>query len=96
MYLCEKTKNFDDYGNFIDEAATEEFCCQCRCDDSDVRDAVSDNGERFFPSYHVVCEALVACGTNVRIYREDGSLRAEGKVRKTAQANYFGLFQLWI
>ncbi len=96
LYVRRSEKQYDDFGNFVGKSDKEDFLCGCRCDDAGVRDAITLNGERFFPSYHVVCEKPVALGAFVVMYRADGNVRGEGKVVKVAEANYFGLFQIWI
>lgn len=96
LYVCKSEKEYDEFGNFVSKKDIESRLCGCRCDDADVRDAITLNGERFFPSYHVVCEKPVDLGGYVVIRRGDGSVRGKGKVVKTAEANYFGLYQIWI
>jgi len=96
LFVKTKQKQYDGNGNFEGETETEEFICACRCDDAGTRDAITVNGEQFFPSYHIVAEKGVNNGDFVRVLNKDGSVRAEGKVIRTAYANYFDLHQAWI
>lgn len=95
LYLVEQEKKFDEFGNFEGVAETLSFVCACRCDDASVQDAITVNGEQFFPSYHIVSEKGVSNGAFVKVLDGD-SVRAEGKVVRTAHANYFNLYQAWI
>lgn len=96
LYLVRQGKKFDSDGNFEGVAETVELVGDCRCDDAGVRDAITVNGERFFPSYHIVSGKKVANGATVRVLADDGSVRAEGKVIRTAYSNYFKMYQVWI
>lgn len=96
LYVRRKQKKFDEFGNFEGETETYTYVCDCRCDDAGVRDAITVNGEQFFPSYHIVAEKGVENGDFVRVTAECGCIRAEGKVVRTAYANYFRLHEAWI
>ena len=96
LYVKETQKQFDEFGNFEGETETYNYVCDCRCDDAGVRDAITINGEQFFPSYHIVAEAGVKNGDYVRVMTECGCVRAEGKVVRTSYANYFKLHEAWI
>lgn len=96
LYLQRQTKVYDEYGNLETVTEDYEYVCECRCDDAGDRDAISVNGERFFPSYHIVSERGVPEGVFVRVLAEDGQERAFGKVIRSSYANYFNLYQAWI
>ncbi len=96
LYVKRKQKTFDGDGNYEGETETCEFICDCRCDDVGTRDAITVNGEQFFPSYHIVAEKRVNCGDFVRVLDEDGGIRAEGKIVRVAYANYFKLYRAWM
>ena len=42
VYVEKKTKEYDDFGNFVAEEISLSYVCNCRCDDANVRDAVYD------------------------------------------------------
>lgn len=96
LYIVEQSKSFDEFGNFEGVSETERFLCRCRCDDSTDQDAITVNGERFFPSYHIVAERGVCNGQYVRVKTEGCKVRAEGKVIRNSYANYFKLYEAWI
>lgn len=95
LHILYSEKQFDEYGNFVEMKDTSRFHCRCRCDDAGVRDAITVNGEQFFPSYHIVCEKAVDNGAYVRVL-DNGAVRAEGKVVRTNNSNYFKLHEAWI
>lgn len=95
VYIERKTKEYDDFGNFVAEEISLSYVCKCRCDDANVRDAVSVNGETFIPSYHIVSEKPLNNGDFVKVY--DGEeIRAEGKIINTKKYNFFKIYEAWI
>lgn len=96
LYVKEKQKQFDEFGNYEGETETFTYLCDCRCDDAGVRDAISVRGEQFFPSYHIAMEKGVENGAFVRILDENGNIRGEGKIVRVAYSNYFKLYRAWI
>lgn len=96
LFVVEQCKTFDENGNFEGVTECERFISPCRCDDASVRDAITINGEQFFPSYHIVSEKGVKNGDFVRVKTEECKVRAEGKVVRSSYANYFNLYQVWI
>lgn len=97
LYVSEKQKQFDEFGNYEGETETFTYVCDCRCDDAGTKDAITIRGEQFFPSYHLALEKKVETGAFVRILdKEDGSIRGEGKIVRVAYSNYFKLYRAWI
>lgn len=95
LFVVEKEKTYDEYGNYVGEQETSTYHCDCRCDDAGVRDAISVNGEKFIPSFHIVCEKPLKNGDFVKVFKGE-EVRAEGKIVRTSSSNYFNLHEAWI
>lgn len=95
LFVEMKSREYDEFGNYVGERKSLVYVCDCRCDDAGVRDAISANGETFIPSYHIVSEKPVRNGDFVKVLNGD-EIRAEGKVVRTSSSNYFKLHEAWI
>lgn len=89
----------DEFGRPIPDTGGEEWrtLCHCRCDDNTTKEFSSVNGEVYRPNYHVVCEMRVEINAGAEVRCLDGnSVRGEGKVYITKDANYFNNTELWL
>lgn len=91
----------DEYGRPITVAGADMWTevCRCRCDHSDDHEVRLDDGSVYIPAWHVVCEGRtpeVHCGDKVRCIFPDGTLRAEGEIKKTATLNCLPYAQVYL
>lgn len=91
----------DEYGRTKRPAEDAEWKCvgACRCDDSNIAEVTSANGEVFRPSFHIVCDGgvEVKMGDNVRIRQQSNmELRGEGVVRNITTCNYLDYKSIYI
>lgn len=72
--------------------------CACRCDDSGVNGIISDNGQMYRYSYHVVYESDtdVKAGDDIQCIDEVGNVRGAGKVIKDSKCNCLGYKEVYI
>lgn len=94
------TSSVDMYGRPVRGPEPEEWItvCRCRCDHNSVTELTDENGKRFKPECHVVCEGCrpdIAAGDKVRIL--DGErVFGEGKVLRPKKLNYLPYAEFWI
>lgn len=72
---------------------------ECRCDDSNISEVTSANGEVFRPSYHIVCAGGcdVRMGDFVRVVKAvTYEQRAEGVVRNITGCNYLDYKNVYV
>ena len=91
----------DEYGRTIRPTDAAEWKCvgACRCDDANVTEITSDNGEAYRPSFHIVCDGDtdVKMGDNVRILQQSNmELRGEGIVRNITLCNYLNYKSIYV
>lgn len=70
----------------------------CRCDDDDTQWLVSDNGQEYKSSYHVVydkSDAIVE-GDEIRCLTLDGKVKGQGVVGMVKTLNYLNYSELWM
>lgn len=97
LFVHRETVKRDEYNRPSRTDSSEEFVCECRCDDADVSEIVTENGETFRPRYKVVAprQSSVHEGDTVTVYDGD-NVRGAGTVRKVTRLNYFNYSTLWI
>lgn len=76
----------DEFGNpiVVDEPKQWQPVCDCRCSMNGSKEVVSSNGERFIPTYHIVCDGsvmgVVKAGDTVRCLDADRNTVGEGVI----------------
>lgn len=85
----------DEWGNPIPSVETWVKLGECRCDDNTTKEFTSENGSVYRPNFHVVCEALVKAGEEVRCMNGT-EVRGQGKVFMVKRSNYFDYVELWL
>lgn len=78
----------DRYGRYLHTKETWEAVCRCRCDKNSDREFQTENGGRYRPAYHIVCEGRVdiAAGDYIRCVF-GSTIIGEGKVYTAKSLN---------
>lgn len=71
--------------------------CECRCDDDNTQELVSQNGQTYHSRYHVVYDRTDAIieGDEIKCVFRDGKVRGQGIVGMVRSTNYLGYSELW-
>lgn len=69
----------------------------CRCDDNSTDHFQTDNGGVYVPKYKIVCDrANVKPGDYVRVLRDDGSVKGEGRVFNAPTCNFLDYMTIYV
>lgn len=89
----------DPDGNPVTTKGTYQNLDGCRCDDNGAQRSVGVSGQSYVYNQHVVLSKTAhkfSIGEQIRVINKDGSIRAEGTIIKTGEANYHNYSEIYL
>lgn len=99
IYVRRQVVKRDEYNRAV--ATEDEWVkvCECRCDDSQQDEIITEGGKVFRPRYHIVCpkDTDIPDGTYAKVYNtKERTLRGEGRIYNGKNLNYLPYSEFYI
>lgn len=98
LYKVTEHEERDSLNRIVSSGKTDEYVCDCRCDDNSTQKFEDENGRIYTPKYKIVCErADIKEGDYVQcLVKDTGEVRGEGRVLNAPKCNYLDYMILYV